>query len=123
VTRFNFIKLPVVALDAQAAFYTAAFGFAEQQRFENDDFEEAILTQEGDGGLMLCLMRLKHPPESAAQTIGVLGFLTEDIDMAMTRAMDAGATLKQGVFEIAGGTKIALVDDPEGHEIEFVQFG
>jgi predicted enzyme related to lactoylglutathione lyase len=120
MTRFNFIKLPVAALDAQAAFYTQAFGFAEQQRFENDDFEEAILTQE-EGGLMLCLMRLKRPSERAAQTIGVLGFVTEDIDRAITDAIDAGATLKRDVFEIPG-TKIALVDDPEGHEIEFVQF-
>ena len=121
MTRFNFIKLPVTALDAQAAFYTAAFGFSEQQRFENDAFEEAILTQE-EGGLMLCLMRLKHPPQNAAQTIGVLGFVAEDIDAAMATAIGAGATLKQAVFEIAGGTKISLVDDPEGHEIEFVQF-
>ncbi len=120
MTRFNFIKLPVTALDAQAAFYTRAFGFAEQQRFENDDFEEAILTQE-EGGLMLCLMRLKRPPASAAQTIGVLGFVTDDIAKALATAIDAGATLKQDVFEIPG-TKIALVDDPEGHEIEFVQF-
>jgi predicted enzyme related to lactoylglutathione lyase len=122
MARFNFIKLPVTDIGAQAAFYTEGFGFAEQQRFENDDFEEAILTQE-DGGLMLCLMRLKHPPEPASQSIGVLGFVTDDIDMALTRAMDAGATLTQSVFEIEGGTKIALVDDPEGHEIEFVQFG
>ncbi len=122
MTRFNFVKLPVTALGPQAAFYSRAFGFAEQQRFENDDFEEAILTQE-DGGLMLCLMRLKRPPESAAQSIGVLGFVTDDIDAALAEALDAGATLKQAVFEIAGGTRIALVDDPEGHEIEFVQFG
>ena len=121
MTRFNFIKLPVRDLDAQAAFYTAAFGFAEQTRFDNDEMEEAILRQ-SEGDLMLCLMRLKHPPEAAADTIGVLGFTTEDIDAALTRAMDAGAELKQSVFEIPG-TKIALILDPEGHEIEFVQFG
>ncbi len=43
-------------------------------------------------------------------------------DSALMRALDAGADLKQSVFEVEG-TKIALVYDPEGNEIEFVQFG
>jgi predicted enzyme related to lactoylglutathione lyase len=121
VARFNFVKVPVRDLAAQSAFYQAAFGFVWQADFDNDEMEEALLRQE-EAGFQLCLMRLKAaPPAGAAPTIGVLGFVCDDIDAAMMQALDAGADLKQSVFEVAG-TKIALVIDPEGNEIEFVQF-
>ena len=120
MARFSFIKLPVTDLEAQGVFYAQAFGFAEEGRFSNDEMDEIVMRQSADD-TMLCLMRLKNPPAPADHTIGVLGFTCDDIDGALTRAMDAGAELKQSVFAVQG-IKIALVFDPEGNEIEFVQF-
>ncbi len=121
MTRFNFVKVPTRDLAAQSAFYTDAFGFQHRAAFENDAMEEVLIAQEGEA-FQLCLMRLKTPPADAAAIIGVIGFVTGDIDAALLRALDAGASLKQSVFEV-DGIRIALVWDPEGNEIELVQFG
>lgn len=121
MTRFNFVKVPTRDLAGQLAFYEAAFGFAQVAAFENDQMEEILARQEGEA-FQLCLMRLKTPPAEAASTIGVIGFVTDDIDVALQRALDAGADLKQSVFEV-DGIQIALLWDPEGNEIELVQFG
>ena len=120
MTRFNFVKVPTRDLTAQSAFYEAAFGFAHRAAFENDEMEEVLVAQEGQD-FQLCLMKLKTPPADAASIIGVIGFVTDDIDAALLRALDAGATLKQSVFAV-DGIRIALVWDPEGNEIELVQF-
>jgi predicted enzyme related to lactoylglutathione lyase len=122
MARFSFVKVPVRDLARQVAFYQAAFGFVRQADFDTEDMEETLLGQE-EGGLQLCLMRLKSaPPADAPPAIGVIGFVTDDIDAALMQALDAGADLKQSVFEVAG-TRIALALDPENNEIEFVQFG
>jgi predicted enzyme related to lactoylglutathione lyase len=121
MARFDFVKVPVRDLPAQSAFYQAAFGFLHQADFDTGEMEETLLRQ-GEDGLQLCLMRLKaSPPAGATPTVGVLGFVTDDIDAALMKALDAGADLKQSVFDVPG-TRIALVMDPEGNEIEFVQF-
>lgn len=121
MTRFNFVKVPTRDLAGQFAFYEAAFGFLHAAAFENDEMEEILVRQEGDA-FQLCLMRLKSPPADATSIIGVIGFVTDDIDAALQRALDAGADLKQSVFEVEG-IKIALLWDPEGNEIELVKFG
>jgi predicted enzyme related to lactoylglutathione lyase len=121
MTRFNFVKVPTRDLAAQLAFYEAAFGFAHVAAFENDEMEEILAKQEG-ADFQLCLMRLKAPPTEAKSMIGVIGFVTDAIDAALHRALDAGADLKQSVFEV-DGIRIALLWDPEGNEIELVQFG
>lgn len=120
MTRFNFVKVPTRDLAAQLAFYEAAFGFAHVAAFENDEMEEILARQE-EADFQLCLMRLKAPPADAASIIGVIGFVTDDIDAALQRALDAGAKLKRAVFE-ADGIRIALLWDPEANEIELVQF-
>lgn len=120
MTRFNFVKVPTRDLAGQLAFYETAFGFAHVAAFENDEMEEILARQEGEA-LQLCLMRLKTLPADARSIVGVIGFVTDDIDAALQRALDAGADLKQSVFEV-DGIRIALLWDPEGNEIELVQF-
>ena len=121
-TRFNFVKVPTIDLATQLAFYEAAFGFARYADFDGDELEEILMKQEGSE-FLLVLMRFKHAtPSGATRAIGTIGFVTEDIEAALARALDAGATLKQPLFQVET-TKVALVDDPEGNEIEFVQFG
>ena len=121
-TRFNFVKVPTINLASQLAFYEAAFGFARYADFDGDALEEILMRQEGSD-FLLVLMRFKQGmPAGAQSAIGTIGFVTEDIDAALQRALEGGATIKQPMFEVEG-TKVALVDDPEGNEIEFVQFG
>lgn len=119
--RFSFVKLYVADLDAMIAFYAAAFDMAVQVHIDEADFEEVLMRQEGHDFLLglLCWKDGRHTDQRPAA--GVIGFITQDADSAVGQAIKAGATLKRAPFDIPG-TRVALVDDPEGHEIEFVQF-
>ena len=119
--QFSFIKLYVADLKSMIAFYAAAFDMAVHVRIDEDEFEEVLMRQEGHD-FMLGLLSWKHGGHKDQRpTAGVMGFVTEDADAAVAQAVNAGATLKRAPFDIPG-TRVALVDDPEGHEIEFVQF-
>lgn len=121
MTRFNFVKLVVDDLDSMHAFYAAAAGFVEQARFENADMEEILLRQEGSD-FLFCLLRPRDgKPVGAAAAIGTIGFVTDDLGASTDRAIAAGATRTQPVIDLPG-TKVALLADPEGNEIELVQF-
>lgn len=118
--RLAFIKLVVDDLPRMLAFYET-LGFTSTNRFENAEMEEILLKQDG-ADFLFCLMRIKAgKPAGAVATVGTIGFVTDDIGAAVDQAIDSGATLAHAVFEIQG-TQIALVRDPEGNEIEFVEF-
>lgn len=119
--RFNFVKLFVVDLDAMIAFYAAAFDMAVHIRIDEPDFEEVLLRQDGHDFLLGLLRWKDGRHRDARPAAGVVGFITQDADAAVARSIAAGATLKQAPFDMPG-TRVALVTDPEGHEIEFVQF-
>ena len=119
--QFSFIKLYVADLDPMIAFYTAVFDMAVHIRIDEADFEEVLLRQEGHG-FMLGLLNWKTGGNGDERpAAGVIGFVTQDADAAVARAIKAGARIKRAPFDIPG-TRVALIDDPEGHEIELVQF-
>jgi lactoylglutathione lyase len=121
--RIAFLKLIVSDLAASARFYAAALGFSEQMRFNTADFEEVVLIQE-DVAFQLMLLRWHDGRQAGgARLHGPTGFICDDIVAAIARCVAAGAIDKSGVIELDGGVKVALLDDPEGHEIELVQFG
>ncbi len=119
--QFSFIKLYVADLDSMIAFYTAVFDMAVHIRIDEADFEEVLLRQEGHG-FMLGLLNWKTGGNGDERpAAGVIGFVTQDADTTVARAIKAGARIKRAPFDIPG-TRVALIDDPEGHEIELVQF-
>lgn len=119
--RFNFVKLFVADLDAMIAFYTASFDMTVHVRIEEPDFEEVLLRQEGHDFLLGLFSWKDGRHRDGRPAAGVIGFVTQDVHASVAQAIEAGATLKQVPFDIPG-TRVALVIDPEGHEIEFVQF-
>ena len=121
--KFAFIKLIVGDLAAQQRFYEQAFGFTEQGRFETADFDEVILGQDGVDVTLMLLCYTDGRPLPDARAHGPTGFATDDIEAAHAACLAAGATAKGPVLVVEGGIKVALLDDPEGHEIELCQFG
>jgi len=121
--KFAFIKLIVGDLAAQQRFYEQAFGFTEQGRFETADFDEVILGQDGVDVTLMLLCYTDGRPLPDARAHGPTGFATDDIEAAHAACLAAGATAKGPVLVVEGGVKVALLDDPEGHEIELCQFG
>lgn len=119
--QFSFVKLFVADLESTIAFYATAFDMTVHVRINEADFEEVLMRQEGHD-FLLGLLSWKHGSHKDGRpAAGVIGFITQDADAAAAQAINAGATLKRAPFDIPG-TRVALVDDPEGHEIEFVQF-
>jgi len=119
--QFSFVKLYVADLDAMIAFYATTFAMAVHVRIEEVDFEEVLMRQDGHDFILGLLSWKDGGHRDDRPAAGVIGFVTQDADAAVAQAIKAGATLKRAPFNIPG-TRVAIVDDPEGHEIEFVQF-
>jgi PhnB protein len=105
--------------DAAATFYTRAFGGEEVERIPTPD-----------GRLMSVQLRIGESvlhvsdefPEMgvvAPSTLGgspvVLALDVSDADEAFTRAIDAGATVRQPVGDMFWGERHGQLEDPFGH--------
>lgn len=118
--KIAFMKLIVDNLPRAKEFYESAFGFAQTNAFDTPDFEEVMLQQDGNEFLLL-LLAYKSRPCPDATTHGATGFVCTDLEASVHKALSAGATLKLAPKEV-GPTRVSFVADPEGHEIELIQF-
>ena len=115
----SFVRLNVSDMPKMVAFYEKAFGMAEQRRMDNGGNLEVILTT--PGGLDLALQQFKDKRKLAlGDAYGEIGFYIQDVDGAYKRAVDAGAASRVAPGG-AGGLRVAIVLDPEGHPIELLR--
>jgi predicted enzyme related to lactoylglutathione lyase len=118
------INIDVPELPPAIAFYTRAFGLKINRRFGSEGAELS--------GWAAAVYLLEKP----AGTIGAgsqprgydrhwtpvhLDVVVEDIDAAVARAVEAGATLEQPALTHAWG-RIAILADPFGHGLCLIQF-
>jgi PhnB protein len=101
------------------AFYGRAFGFVERLRLETPDgfIGHAELTL-GDAVLMLSEEVPAigfHSPAHYGGTPVTLALYVPDVDAAVARAVDAGATLRRAVADQFYGDRSGSVVDPFGH--------
>jgi len=120
--RLSFFKLNTADMEAALEFYRAAFGFTVIMTFDEPDFLEHILGLPGqESGPNLLLVQYKDGRDvTPGPGHGPVGFDTSDITAAFDRAISNGAKCLVPIFE-TGGVKVAILADPEGHEIELVQ--
>ena len=115
----SFVRLNVSDMPKMVAFYEKAFGMTEQRRMANRGNLEVILTT--PGGLDLALQQFADKRKlTLGDAYGEIGFYLQDVDGAYKRAMDAGATSRVSPGG-AGGLRVAIVLDPEGHPIELLR--
>lgn len=119
--RLAFMKLIVDNLPRMQEFYERAFGFRQTNAFNTPDFDEVMLAQDGNEFLLLLLAYKdgRRSPDAGAH--GPTGFVCTDLQATVDNALGEGATLKLGPLDV-GPTRVAFVADPEGHEIEIIQF-
>ena len=119
--RPSFVKFTVSNLPAMQAFYEKAFGMTQQKRLDNPGSTEVILTTAGGAvGADLALVFYKDGRKVSLGTAnGPIGFYLQDVDGAYAKAMAAGATSKSAP-RAGGGARVAVVADPEGHDIELL---
>ncbi|MEO6341359.1 MAG: VOC family protein [Caulobacteraceae bacterium] len=114
----SFLKFTVSDLPAMQAFYEKAFGMQQQKRLDNPANTEVILTN--PAGMDLALVHYKDNRKvTLGNANGPIGFYLKDVDSAYARAMAAGAK-SNSAPRSAGDARVALVADPEGHEIELL---
>ncbi len=116
--NLSFLKFTVADLAKMQAFYQTAFGMTQQKRLEMPTGTEVILTD--PKGLDLALVFYKDGRKlTLGNANGPIGFYLKDVDAVYARAMAAGATSKSPP-RTAGNARVAVVADPEGHEIELL---
>ncbi len=114
----GFLKFTVSDLPAMQAFYQKAFGMEVQKHLENPGNTEVILTN--PKGMDLALVHYKDGRKVALGTAnGPIGFYLQDVDSAYKRAMAAGGVSRSAPGG-GPGVRVAIVADPEGHEIELL---
>jgi predicted enzyme related to lactoylglutathione lyase len=89
-----------------------------QKHLENPGNTEVILTN--PKGMDLALVRYNDGRKVVLGTAnGPIGFYLQDVDSAYKRAMAAGAVSRSAPGG-GPGVRVAIVADPEGHEIELL---
>ena len=121
VAKLSFFKLIVRDLASAQQFYERSLGFAQEGFFDTADFLEAVMCQPGTDVSMMLLAYKDGRDISAAIGHGPTGFFTDDIEAAHAALVAEGAIAKGGIIMVGEGIRIALLDDPEGHEIELCQ--
>ncbi len=124
-TQYIFAKTFVHDLDAMAKFYEHVLGVIpfgrHQDRMFGREIDEITYQSSYPGGPALTLIKYL---DSAGPTAGeaVQGFMTEDLEALVARAIEAGGSVPDPIREVPGfGIKVAFVLDPEGHVNEVIQ--
>jgi lactoylglutathione lyase len=116
----SFLKFTVSDLPAMQAFYMKAFGMSVQKSLDNPGNKEVILTN--PKGMDLALVRYSDNRKiTLGNANGPIGFYlgAADVDAFYKSAMAAGAVSRSAPGG-AGGLRVAIVADPEGHDIELL---
>ena len=114
----SFLKFTVADLPTMQAFYEKAFGMQQQKRLDNPGSTEVILTNPKGLDLALVFYKDKRPVVLGTAN-GPIGFYLKDVDAAYQSAMAAGAK-SVSAPRSGPGLRVAIVADPEGHDIELL---
>jgi predicted enzyme related to lactoylglutathione lyase len=121
IAKLSFFKVIVRDLEIARSFYERSLGFEQVGYFDTPDFLESIMQQPGTDVTMMLLAYKDGRDISAAIRHGPTGFFTDDIEAAHARLVAEGATQKSGIIVVGDNIRIALLDDPDGHELELCQ--
>ncbi len=119
--KFKYAILYVEHVEKTLTFFQHAFGFKRAMLHESGDYGEL---DTGDTTLSFSSLALmnsigKNPGRvNSASPTFELAFETNDVPTALGKALDAGATLVQGVEEMPWGQTTAYVHDNNGFLIE-----
>lgn len=125
VISLGFTKLVVEDMDKMSAFYGALCGLVEEGRAEDSiagrPICEVYFKSDPPGTGTFTLTKFLDARRVASDAL-ILGFVSEDIDQFVQKAVDAGGTIVDPVQQRPDhGVKVAFVKDIEGNLIEVVE--
>lgn len=115
--------MPYLAVDDAARaieFYTQAFGAKERMRMPGPEGKIGHAELEIGGSVVMLAdpfpqSSCKPPKELGGTSVGVFMYV-EDVDAAVQKAVDAGATVTMPPDDMFWGDRFGKVSDPFGHE-------
>jgi lactoylglutathione lyase len=120
--KIGSVKLVVRDLDAIQAFYRETFAMVLHRVIEDEALTDVILKwpDAGEAKALLILLDHKDARDIVVGTgYGPLGFYVPDIDAIIEHAVCMGTTLIQPAADLPL-FRLALINDPEGHELELL---
>ena len=124
-TQLLHAMLRVADLDRSLAFYAEHFGLREIRRLHFPDIPRTLVFI-GHPGASPATMQLElwHEPGQPCAPEGPqghVGIAVHDIDAFVARLADRGVKVLQAVGALRpGGRRLALIADPDGHELELL---
>jgi predicted enzyme related to lactoylglutathione lyase len=121
------INVDVPDIESAVAFYAGAFGLSVKRRFGGQEGAELagwpvpLFLLRKDAGTTGTAAPDARRTYERHWTPVHLDVVVDDIDAALSRAVDAGAVIEQGVRTAVWG-KIAVLADPFGHGLCLIEF-
>lgn len=118
---FRYTILYVENVSETLDFYAAAFGLEQAMLHESGDYGELATGRTKLSFSSLALMHQlgKNPAQADANSPAFeIAFETDDVPAALTRALNAGATLVQDAEDMHWGQTTAYVRDNNGFLVE-----
>lgn|SRR5690554_1398502 len=114
-----FYKIFVKELERSIDFYSTCLGFREKRRIDAGKFDEVVLEPSRQGAsLILCQWKDgREIVQSDAQ--GPTGYFVVDVDSVSGQMVNRGASTLLGPVDYSG-MRIAVLADPDGHQIELL---
>ena len=115
------LKLAVDDVDAAVTFYQQAFGFHYDvtRRTGDEEFSGFVFGNYGDPDFFLVHLHCREDYDRVGPSN--FGLLVEDLDVALARAVDAGAVQVVATQDPAGMPRCCAVKDPSGNWIWLYQ--
>lgn len=122
---YGFSKTFVHDLDAMARFYEEVLGLVPNNRHRDmmlgREIDEITYRPSYPGGPALTLIKYMDSDRPAAGEC-VQGFIAQDLDATVQRALAAGGRVPEPIREItAFGIRVVFILDPEGHVNEVIE--
>jgi glyoxylase I family protein len=123
------VDIGIVVRDGPAAlaFYVGVLGLHHDgdNPFPNGGTMHRLMAGES----MVKIVVPQPAPDVAAPSGGIPGatgfryitFSIDDLDAMLDACRDAGVTITRDAIEMAPGVRIALVEDPDGNVVEFLE--
>ena len=120
------VNIDVDDLDRAVAFYTKAFGLCVGRRFGDAGVEligaaAPLYLLAKEAGSMAAPTTTRPRDYARHWTPVHLDFVVDDMDAALSRALEAGAALENPVSDNDYG-RLALLADPFGHGVCLIEF-
>lgn len=127
--KYLHTMIRVVDLEKSIHFYTQGLGFEVVSRsdYEKDRFTLVFLKSKSDGGERPPMIELTHNWDTKSYTrgdaFGHVAYRVDSIDAVQAQLKQHGYDLSWGPGLTPNGkTKMAFVDDPDGYEIELLEY-